>query len=81
MRIKILLTAFLMCACTQPEKAQRVLSDQGYTDIRMTGYKGFSCGKDDYYADGFVAKSPSGKNVSGAVCAGALFKGATIRFD
>jgi hypothetical protein len=71
----------LCVACTQPDHAKKILEDQGYTDVRMDGYDWLNCSKDDVYHDKFTAKSPAGKKVSGVVCAGLLFKGATIRLD
>lgn len=47
----------------------------------MTGYDWLNCSEDDVFHDKFTAKGPTGRRVSGAVCAGLLFKGATIRLD
>lgn len=71
----------LLTACTQPDHAKRVLEDQGYTKVEMLGYDWLNCSKDDTYHDKFRALSPAGKPVTGVVCAGVLFKGATIRLD
>lgn len=73
----LLLTA---TACTQPDKAKRVLEQAGYTDIQITGYRPFMAGKDDTFSTGFRAKGPTGKVVTGAVTGGVL-KGSTIRLD
>ena len=70
----------LLTACSDESNTERVLSDQGFTDIQTTGYAFFGCGKDDSFHTGFVAKSPIGKTVSGVYCSG-WFKGGTIRFD
>ena len=81
--MKKLVALFLTVAitgCTDPIKAERVLSENGYTEIKTGDYAYFMCGKDDQYATSFTAKSPSGKYVHGAVCGGA-FKGSTIRFE
>lgn len=75
-----LLTAVL-CGCTQPETAQRVLTGAGYKDISMQGYDWLNCSKDDTYHDKFTATGPTGQKVSGVVCAGLFFKGATIRLE
>lgn len=69
-----------LAACSDGDTARRVLIQQGYTEIEITGYSPFSCGKDDSFATGFVATSPAGIRISGTVCS-AFFKGATIRFD
>lgn len=71
----------LTTACTQPDHAREMLDSQGYTDIQMNGYDWLNCSKDDFYHDKFTAKGPTGKNVSGVVCGGFLFRGATIRLD
>lgn len=71
----------LMAACTQPEKSTRLLEAQGYTDVEITGYDVWACSEDDWYHTGFTAKTVTGQPVKGTVCAGFLFKGATIRYD
>ena len=81
MKVAILITAALLCGCTQPDTARRVLADAGYSNVQMHGYDWFACGKDDTYADKFTATGPSGRQVSGVVCAGLMFKGATVRLD
>lgn len=78
---RLLIVAALLGGCTQPEHATRVLQSAGYSDIQTHGYDFFACGQDDTYADKFTAKGPTGKPVSGVVCAGLFFKGATIRLD
>jgi hypothetical protein len=69
-----------LTACSQPDKAQQVLSKAGYTDIQTGGYGMFSCSDDDTFKTKFTAKGPSGQTVEGVVCSG-LFKGSTIRID
>jgi hypothetical protein len=81
MRYAIVLILILLAACTDPKDATRILADQGYTNIQITGYSWFSCSKDDTYRTGFTATAPSGRQVSGTVCAGLLFKNSTIRFE
>ena len=71
----------MLTACTNADSARRVLEENGYSDIQMTGYRFFMCGKEDFYHSGFAAKGPTGRSVSGVVCQGLLFKGSTIRFD
>ena len=68
-------------ACTDPEGAKRVLENQGYTNVEITGWKPFSGDKNDFYETGFRAKSPNGMTVEGTVTKGLLFKGSTIRFE
>jgi hypothetical protein len=67
-------------ACSDPSGASKVLRDNGYTNITTTGYRFFACSERDIFSTGFVAKSPNGTTVTGAVCEG-LLKGKTIRFD
>lgn len=79
------LMALALClavtACTDPDTATRVLQENGYTNVQMTGYSWFSCSKDDTYSTGFAATSPTGQTVKGTVCAGIIFKNSTIRFE
>ena len=70
----------LVGACTDEQTAKRVLEEQGYSEVRTTGWAWLSCGKDDTFKTGFVARSPKGNKVEGAVCSG-WFKGATVRLD
>jgi hypothetical protein len=82
--IKILaisLMSYFLFGCTDNVNAKRILEENGYTNIQFTGYAFFACSKDDTYHTGFTAISPSGKFVSGTVCAGLFFKNSTIRFD
>ena len=75
----VLLVVLLgMGGCTDPDSALKALKDQGYDEIKITGYEFGACGRDDSYSTGFEAKSLSGKKVKGVVCSG-LFKGSTIR--
>lgn len=67
-------------ACTRPEQATRILIQNGYSNIEITGWRPFAAGKDDTFATGFSAISPSGHQVTGAVTSG-WFKGGTIRLD
>ena len=78
----VLATAFAaatVSGCTAPDTAYRTLESSGYTDIQLTGYKPFSCSKDDTFSTGFVAKNPRGQVVEGTVCSGWL-KNGTVRF-
>lgn len=69
----------LLSGCTSYDDAVEALVSAGYSDIEITGYNVFSCGNDDLFHTGFVAKNPMGKIVEGTVCSG-VFKGSTIRF-
>lgn len=69
-----------LAVCTDTPTAERILRQNGYTEIEMTGYQPFSCGKEDTYHTGFRAKAPGGGHVAGVVCSAWLI-GVTIRFD
>jgi len=77
----VTLTGMSMTGCTNAPTATRILEDQGYADIHMTGYRFFACSDDDWYHSGFEAVTSSGKHVTGVVCQGLLFKASTIRLD
>lgn len=70
----------LMGGCTKPKDATRVLEQQGYSEIQITGWRPFMADKNDMFSTGFKAKSPNGSEVTGAVTGG-IFKGSTIRLD
>lgn len=69
----------ILAGCSDPDVATKALRGAGYTDIKITGFDMWACGKDDTYATGFIAKGPTGVEVEGTVCSGLLFKNATIR--
>ena len=75
----VVLLALALTGCTDPEGARRVLEVDGFTEIEMTGYKGWLCSDKDTFATGFRA-TKNGRTISGAVCSGG-FKGYTIRFQ
>lgn len=78
--LAVLAVVSMLAACSDGPKAERVLADNGYTNIRTTGYAWFGCDKHDNFSTGFIATSPNGREVRGQVCSGFL-KGSTIRFD
>ena len=65
--------------CTNKDGAQRVLHQQGYTDIQIKGYAVWGCSEDGSVKTAFKATSPNGNRVEGVVCEGLLFKGKTVR--
>ncbi len=72
------------CAINPPVDRAGTMSflvQQGYTDIKITGYRWFSGSKSDYYCTGFEATATNGNRVTGTVTRGLFFKGKTIRFD
>jgi hypothetical protein len=76
-----LLLTLLATGCTDPDGAVKVLSDNGFSNIKTGGYGWLSCSsKEDVYKTEFTATSPNGSQVKGAVCKG-FWKGSTIRFE
>lgn len=74
--------ALLATACTEPNKAQRVLEDAGYTNVKTGGYAMWACSEKYHFATRFTATSrATGRTVTGAVCSGMFFKNTTIRLD
>lgn len=73
--------ALALSACTSPSDADRVLRQQGYTNVSTGGYAWMSCGEDDSVRTRFTATAPNGEPVNGAVCGGLLFKNNTVRLD
>ena len=70
----------VLAACTNAQDARDALANQGFTDVEVTGWRPFTCGKDDFYATGFRARNAQGRVVEGTVCSGLLFKGSTVRW-
>lgn len=74
----MLAVSVLLAGCSDHSAARRALEAQGYTDIEITGYKMFGCGRDDTFRTGFRAVSQAGVLVEGVVCSD-WYKGATVR--
>jgi hypothetical protein len=70
----------LTMSCTNARGAYATLKAQGYDNIRITGYRPFTCGRDDSVKTGFTA-TKDGQTITGTVCEGLLFKGKTVRYD
>lgn len=66
--------------CTRTGSATKILQDEGYSNITITGYRFFGCGKGDDFHTGFTATGPTGHTINGVVCSG-WFKGSTVRLD
>lgn len=66
--------------CSDPEGTERVLRQQGFTEVEVTGWRPLSASKGDVYSTGFRAKAPNGESVTGAVTSG-FWKGHTVRLD
>ena len=80
MKKLLIICLLLLSACTDEPTATRILAQEGYKQIRFTGYNWFACGREDFYATGFIA-SKNGNTIKGTVCSGLLFKNATIRYE
>lgn len=82
--ITILTTVcFLFTSCTSDKDfrtGKRRLENQGYTNIKNTGYNMFCCSEDDNFSTGFTATDKNGYSAKGCFCSG-VGKGVTIRFD
>lgn len=76
-----LVGSFALAGCSAPKgEVERVLADQGYTDVRVGGHDLFRCGRDDSTSNKFTAKGPTGRPVRGVVCGTAGWsKGYTVR--
>jgi len=72
--------ALFIGGCSDSNGAKRVLETNGYSKITIIGIAPLSCSKDDFYRTKFRAVK-NGNVVTGAVCSGLLFKGATIRLN
>lgn len=75
-----LLFSFLLTSCTDSNKTSRILENEGYTNIEMTGHRFFGCGEHDSFKTGFKAINNNKKQVTGVVCSG-YFSGGNIRLD
>lgn len=73
----------ILIGCTNDTdfwKGKRQLENQGYTDIKNTGYSAFCCDEKDQFSSGFTGKDKNGNVVSGCICSG-IMKGITIRYE
>jgi len=75
------LSILAMTGCTDESTTQRILTQSGYTNVEITGWRPFAKSKDDFYSTGFKAKAPNGQVVTGTVTGGLIFKANTIRLD
>ena len=74
-----ILAVLSLIGCTAPVHTKKLLQDEGYTDIKITGYELWACGHDEMASTGFEAKNLNGKVVRGVVCDGWITD-STIRF-
>lgn len=68
-----------LSGCTDESGARRTLEAEGFSNISITGWDAWSCGKGDDTCTGFEATGPTGRRVAGAVGCGYFFKGCTVR--
>jgi len=61
-------------------KGKKQLEQQGYTNVKDTGYSWFCCDDKDTFSTGFTALDKEGNEVKGCICSGVL-KGVTVRFE
>ena len=76
-----LLMLSIVAGCTNKDKTRQLLESHGMTNIEVGGYALWGCSEDDEVRTKFRATTATGQEVSGVVCSGILFKGATIRYD
>ncbi len=76
--IVLLVCLYIRALSNADNDAEKALKAQGYTQIKLTGYKVFACSRSDDYNKGFEATSLAGVRVQGVVCMG-IAKGSTIR--
>ena len=77
----VMLSCLVITGCNTDRikrEAETALIQQGYTDVKITGWTPFACSESDDYNEGFEATTAAGYRVKGVVCMG-LFKGSTIR--
>lgn len=79
----LLAVVFLCVGCTSDNdfsKGKRQLEQQGYVDVKNTGWNAFCCDEKDTFSTGFECKDKNGNTVKGCFCSTVL-KGVTIRFE
>jgi hypothetical protein len=75
MKIRVFFASLLILSvlgCTDGEGARRILIEQNYHNVDITGYDTWGCPRDDYFSTGFTATSPNGTHVEGVVCEAAF---------
>ena len=73
----IIIISLLLTSCTDNKNAMKALKQDGYTNIKLTGYSMWSCSESDNFSTGFTA-TKNGYKIKGVVCSG-WTKGSTIR--
>lgn len=84
-KIILVLTAVLLLmflsGCINKIETLKTLDSAGLSNAEATGWKPFSCGQDDWFKTGFEATNVNGKDVTGTVCCGLIFKDCTVRYN
>lgn len=76
---KVAILSIYLVSCTQPHRAIKLLNEEGYKNIKITGYRWSGCSQNDSFHTEFEA-TRNGYEVTGVVCSGIL-KSQTIRRD
>lgn len=79
--ILVIILAIMLSGCVSEKNTLKTLDSAGFGDIEVTNWKPFSCGEGDWFKTGFKATNVNGKEVTGTVCCGLIFKDCTIRFS
>lgn len=79
--VLVLACIVLMSSCSDETGATKVLTKQGYTNIRTDGHAYFACPKDYGVTTRFYATAPNGQNVKGAVCKGFWLKNSIVSIE
>lgn len=68
---------------TEPERAERILKERGYTDVTVLPAREFqrACGRHRGVAPRFTATGPDGMPATGIVCTSILFPGVERSYD
>ena len=77
----IIVLTLILSGCVSEKNTLKTLDSAGFEEAEITKWKPFSCGQDDWFKTGFKAKNSNGKEVTGTVCCGLIFKDCTIRFS
>lgn len=78
MKLLSLLALLLLVSCTDPKGTTELLESKGYTNIQITGYKPFSCWKNEI-ATGFIATNKDNEIDTGCVCSNFFSKRITVK--
>lgn len=77
----VLICGVVLTSCSDEEGATKILTKQGYTNIRTDGHAYMACPKDYNVTTRFYATAPNGQNTKGAVCRGFLFRNSIVSIE